>query len=503
MPLSNPSPKKSVISELKKLTVSSLSEELLSRHKEAYRFTFSFDSMLKLYLFIKIKGYKTYSKALKYLKDNEGEALDLGFFKDTNDKIVLPNYRTVSDYFNDKFDDKTKKILGNIAKKFYVAEIPQVSKAFNFKKEKRNKIKEVTRLVKNLVYPQIKIKQHHNTEFTTKDLLDVLVHVAYTHDFAHNGAETFLINSNLENAPSSHIMLYHFKKFRKIEDLKEMFKIIFDIIFDFGKKNYNLLKRRQLDIAIDIHDVPYYGEENCEGYVLSKKPDKGTTQFLSFLTCSIVVAGKRFTIDAIPIHQFDEIEELVDQIVKRAKKKINIDKIYLDRGFDKPRVINVLKANHVKFVMPKIRSDTVKAWMDKSEACKSRIIKDFQIGIKENQTTVDLVLVDDEEGIKRAFIINFDIPEQLTHYLYRWYSKRWGIETKYRQLEHDFKAKTTSNNYLIRLFYFLFSTCLFNIWILVNLILSIILTGRISEKPIVTAKLFATILHRVQSDPGG
>jgi len=153
--------------------------------------------------------------------------------------------------------------------------------------------------------------------------------------------------------------------------------------------------------------------------------------------------------------------------------------------------------------MPKVRSDTVKAWMDKSEACKSRIIKDFQIGTRENQAVVDLVLVDDEEGIKRAFIINFDIPEQLTHYLYRWYSKRWGIETKYRQLEHDFKAKTTSNNYLIRLFYFLFSTCIFNIWILVNLILSIILTGRISEKPLLTAKLFATILYRINIDSGG
>jgi len=456
--------------------------------------------MLKLYLFIKIRKYKTLSKALKYLKENDEEALSLGFFKGMDNKIVLPNYRTVSDFFNKKLDKETIEELNKIIENF-TPEPPKVTKSG--KADKRKKAREVTKLVKDLIYPLIKIKQHHNTAFTTRDLLDVLVHVAYTHDFAHNGAETFMEQNNAEDSPSSHVMLYHFKKFKSMEEIKGIFKEIFDTIFNFGKKNYSLLRRRQANIAIDIHDMPYYGKEACDGYLLHKKPDKGTTDFLSFITCSIVTAGRRFTIDAIPVHQFDETEDLVDQLIKRAKKKVSIDKVYLDRGFDKVKVINVLKANNVKFIMPKVRSDTVKAWMDKSEACKSRIIKDFQIGTKENQAVVDLVLVDDEEGIKRAFVINFDIPEQLTHYLYRWYNKRWGIETKYRQLEHDFKAKTTSNNYLIRLFYFLFSTCLFNIWILVNLILSIILTGRVTEKPLVTAKLFAIILYRVQVDLGG
>jgi len=80
--------------------------------------------------------------------------------------------------------------------------------------------------------------------------------------------------------------------------------------------------------------------------------------------------------------------------------------------------------------MPKIKSPTVKAYYDKSEDCKSRIIKDFKI----KDVTANLILVDDEEGVKRAFVTNINIPEQLTHYLFSFYSKRWGIETKYRQL---------------------------------------------------------------------
>jgi len=72
--------------------------------------------------------------------------------------------------------------------------------------------------------------------------------------------------------------------------------------------------------------------------------------------------------------------------------------------------------------------------------------------------------------------------------------KRWGIETGYRQFDHDFKAKTTTKNYHIRLFYFLFSVCVYNLWVLVNICVSLSLYGRLSEKPIITCKLFAVVL---------
>jgi len=150
----------------------------------------------------------------------------------------------------------------------------------------------------------------------------------------------------------------------------------------------------------------------------------------------------------------------------------------------------------------KIKSPTVKSWYDKSEDCKARIIKDFKIG---NEIT-NLVLVDDEDGVKRAFITNLDIPEQLAHYLFWFYKFRWGIETSYRQIDNDFLARTTSRNFHIRLFYFLFSVCLYNLWVLVNLCVSLKIYGRLYEKPVITAKLFAVLLYKIQEeypDPGG
>ena len=113
------------------------------------------------------------------------------------------------------------------------------------------------------------------------------------------------------------------------------------------------------------------------------------------------------------------------------------------------------------------------------------------------------MLVDDENGIKRGFITNLNIPVQLTHYLFRFYSWRWGIESGYRNMDQDFRPKTTSRNFLIRFFYFIFSTCLYNMWVLVNVCVSIALFGRLHKEPIITAKMFTEILYKVQTDSGG
>ena len=152
--------------------------------------------------------------------------------------------------------------------------------------------------------------------------------------------------------------------------------------------------------------------------------------------------------------------------------------------------------------MPKVRSFTVKRWYDKAEGCKARVGKDFVMGTGENKAIANLVLVDDDEGIKRAFITNLDVSEPMAHYLYSWYGKRWGIETGYRNMDKDFKPRKTSKNYNIRLFYFLFSVCLYNLWVLVNICISIMIHGKVLDKPIITAKMFAIVLYRVYVDVG-
>lgn len=67
-------------------------------------------------------------------------------------------------------------------------------------------------------------------------------------------------------------------------------------------------------------------------------------------------------------------------------------------------------------------------------------------------TTFKLAITkkDDE---KHAFATNLNVGfKRRLMYLYELYGKRWGIETAYRIKDHDFKARTTSKKYAIRLF---------------------------------------------------
>ena len=72
--------------------------------------------------------------------------------------------------------------------------------------------------VVDVEWKDIKIKE--NGKFTTKDLLDVLVHIAYSHDFTTNGSSTFQELYPDAKAPSGDLMLYHFSKLQSVEKIK-------------------------------------------------------------------------------------------------------------------------------------------------------------------------------------------------------------------------------------------------------------------------------------------
>ena len=122
--------------------------------------------------------------------------------------------------------------------------------------------------------------------------------------------------------------------------------------------------------------------------------------------------------------------------------------------------------------------------------------------------TFNLMLVDEElenvKKVKRTFATNEEYNENdvnLAERLFDLYGKRWGIETSYRVKKHSYLPKTTSKDYQIRLFYFMFSVLLYNLWILTDILLWLTLFGIIEQDHLVTSKLFGTILYII--DTGG
>lgn len=311
------------------------------------------------------------------------------------------------------------------------------------------------------------------------------------HDFTTNGSNTFKLLR--KESPSADDILYHIRKFQYSE-IKAIFERAGDEIFKL-LKSQNLFQR-EVDVAIDFTDNMYYGNKN-DNMVIETKFQRGTTHAYRFATINIVLKGMRFTLMALPLSKFSIRERVVNDLIEYAKRKIRIKRLYVDRGFFSIDMINLFKKHGLKFLMPAIKDKRVKKAFDDNNA---PTVIDYTLGLCPNykQAHFKLAIIEDQKG-KVVFATNFNVIEKNAHLLGNLYSKRWGIETSYR-VKDQFRPRTTSKNYSVRFFYFMFSVCLYNLWILASIYIGLSLYIIITERPLITAKMFGILMYSISSD---
>jgi hypothetical protein len=345
-----------------------------------------------------------------------------------------------------------------------------------------NPVRNFCHLVRKKIYPSIKFRSHHNFKYTSNDLLDALTHVAMTQDFTTNGTKTFRLVK--EDAPSPNTVLYRVGKLEPQEVLK-MFDKCFDEIYNLAKSHGAF--ERKVDLAIDLTDLLYYGDKN-DPMVVNTMARDGASHAYRFATINIVVHGQRFTLLALPMDKFTTKVEIVKMLIEYAKKKVHIGTVYVDRGFFSTQVISLFKRLGVKFLMPAIKNVKIKRLVEKHVA--PAVLEYRMIG-----SYFKLAIVKGQDDKKCVFATNMDVDERNVQELSNLYRRRWGIETSYR-MKHVFRAKTTSKRYVVRLFYFSFSVCLYNLWVLANIFVGVVFTQE-SGRLLITAKVFGALLYQI------
>ena len=115
-------------------------------------------------------------------------------------------------------------------------------------------------------------------------------------------------------------------------------------------------------VAIDYHDIPYYGNRNdCN--VLGSKHQRGTNWCHQYATLEIVVGAHRLTLAVKKLSE-DEKEKaiVIRQLICEAKTYVTIDAILLDRAFYAIECIRTLKQQRLKFIMPVPRNKNIKTF---------------------------------------------------------------------------------------------------------------------------------------------
>jgi len=472
---------------------------------------FHYESLLKLVLFQKLKGIKFHTKLTKYLRRNPSEKFKLGF-------IETPDRTQVGYFVNHILDEQTIELIN-----FIVNKIEEISekfgilldvKTFQYKKpeketkernqyyQKNDKTKEICRLFKKRFAPFINLNLKNNTLYKKNQFIDLLIHMGMTKDFAENGSKTYKELRGQDN-PDADTLLYHLKHYETSKDLHRMFTTLFEIVWEMSRKINLFDIRKHYDVAIDFTEWYFYGDRNAP-MVVGKEPERGTSKCYKFATINIVESGKRFTILALPVGSFDTKEDVLRRLLSYTLERIKIRRVYVDRGFCDSYSIKVFNSLHLKYLMPATKIHTVKNMLEITSA--PSIITDFEM----KDVTFNLVIVEEEDNngeiVKRAFATNETFEENdvsLAERLFLLYGKRWGIESSYRVKKHSYLPKTTSKNYLIRLFYFMFSVLLYNLWILADILIWLALFGVVKEDHLITSKYFGTVLYTIDPDPGG
>ena len=462
---------------------------------------FTYESLFKLLIFQKVKGIRFQAQLERYLRHHKQELHKLNM-------TTVPNQRTVSYFLNNILDDKTRQLIDFIAKK-----IEDVSNKFGilldtniiqpkepkkkaertFYHNKKIKTKEISILFKKRFSSVIELNTKRNSIYQKNDLIDLILHMCNTNDFAENGSKTFRLQRT--KTPNGDTLLYHLKDYQDIDQMKRMFMSMFEMIWETARKANQF--QRIVDCSIDYTGWHFYGDRNAP-MVTEGKPDRGTTHYYKFATITISEKNQRFTLLAIPVGPFDNKQEILRTLLEYTLQRVKIRRLYVDRGFFDSDSIELFRYYHLKFLMPCTANERIKKILEVVPS--PTIIKDYEM----KNALFNVVVVTDEEGVKRAFATNIDFNENdvgLAERLFNLYSKRWGIETSYRVKKHSFRPKTTSKNYFIRLFYFMFSVLLYNLWLLADILVCLAVLGVFNGDHIITSKYFCSILVLV--DPGG
>jgi len=475
--------------------------------REYRKIKFSYESLVKLVLYQKLKGIKFHTKLTKYLRRNPKDKYRLGFSQ-------TPDRTQIGYFVKHILDDETKEMIG-----FAVDKILEISGKFgilldvktlepekpkkktkkrNHYNQRRGKAREIARLFKKRFSPFINLNLKNNTLYKKNQFIDLLIHMGQTRDFAENGNKTFK-ELRPVGCPDADTLLYHLKNYPDYKDVHRMFTTLFEIVWDMARKANLFDPRKRYDVAIDFTEWYFYGDRGSF-MVVGKEPDRGTTKCYKFITLNIVEAGKRFTMLALPVSALDNMskDKLVRKLLEYTLQRIKIRKVYADRGFFDSKTIKVFNKLRLKYLMPGIRQYNVRQLMKVTPS--PAVIEDFILkNVKVNLVFIDEEL-DDGKTVKRVFATNEsydpnDVP--LLEGLFDLYGKRWGVETSYRVKKHSYLPKTTSKNYFIRMFYFMFAVLLYNLWILADILLWLVLFGFVGKDHLIASKLFGTILYTI------
>jgi putative transposase len=241
-------------------------------------------------------------------------------------------------------------------------------------------------------------------------------------------------------------------------------------LYLFGSR---ALRRRKWVIAIDEHRDPFYGDRSTFGISGGQKKH-GTKYAFGYATAVLVHLRHRFTVGLIALTGGEKPHEIVEALLAQIQKRgLKLRGVVLDSGFDSGDVFLLLQKRKLSYAVPLRKKGNSKN--------KRNVVWELEVGTvtrvswktdKGNKpvSTLAVVMQRPKEKEKKVYAFggwNEGQARRQTRraaLARRWYRKRFGIETSYRQMRQC-KAKTTKKDVRYRLLLIGFALVLRQAWV--------------------------------------
>lgn len=527
--------------------------------KEYRGIYYSYSSFLKLNLYMMIKGITNQSEMERHLAKNKKDRRKLGF-KTTPDKTSINHFgrKYLDEEVKNQLEYAKSKII-EIAKEYKINLNPLLEskrgKPIRFEDDMSPSLSSITkrvcRKVKKKIMAFFPIELANKSIYRAENYFELLLYMSRENDFANNASATLRQDKKekrrcCENCSRPLHPLSDFSdaniydnywickncgyEERICPDADTHFYHIKKKTFDWLLKRFQLLNLMIIREAVKVQQPENRTPEfsiHCNAgldttawktyprawipdkgnrYFKGGKPEKGTFWGYEFITLDLVEHGKRFTVGALPVFPWQDIKVLAKQLLVEARnQKIFIDNLLADKGFFTDEFRAMLDRMKVRYLIPVKRDEEIKKLVEKHPVPWS--YPDYHHG--KQKTPYNMLIVEGKgcwghhEDLKFAFSTNREILEVSDiEKIASMYPQRWGAETSIRIKKEDYLMKTTSKDIKVRLFYFLYTVLMYNLWYLSDLMVWLEIHRKVGTYRILKSKFFRSSFMNIMSDPG-
>lgn len=256
------------------------------------------------------------------------------------------------------------------------------------------------------------------------------------------------------DVPSPDVVLNRIRETRAA-DLVRLFTPCLETVFREAKKRR--LLRGPKRVAVDIHEKPFYGE--APGTVRGQAR-QGTTWFWAYMSLDIVQDGCRYTLAALPLTDKRKAAELVEALLRYAARWVRVGVVLLDRFFYRSDIMRIIEGLGLDWVMAARASGRLRRQAGQARKEGRPCFRYTMNPEKESQASFHVFTVLAKDGL------HFFASSREGRRLRYWadvYRGRWGIDAGYR-VKRGFRARTAVRCMYVRLFLFLLSVLLQDVW---------------------------------------